>query len=118
MSEKQPTIEELQAQIMQLKKDNEANNAKITTLEEQNTNLTKDLNASRDINGQLWKSVGTTQGIIGGIGEPTPEPEPTPEEILDTIANEAMIPNLKRMKLMYGDYVNTELINEKTNKED
>lgn len=114
MSEKQPTIEELQAEIIQLKKDNETNNAKISTLQDQNSTLTKDLNASRDINGQLWKSVGSINGMMGVAGEPTPEPEPTPDEMLESIANEAMAPNLKRMKLMYGEYINTELIDKQT----
>ncbi|MFT0899719.1 hypothetical protein [Candidatus Methanoprimaticola sp. MG2] len=113
MTDKQPTIEELQAEIIKLKQEAESNNAKISSLENSNANLTKDLNASREVNGKLWASVGSYKEIPES--EVQAENEPTPEEILDTILTDAIKPNLKQMKKMYGEYVNTELIDNQTN---
>lgn len=112
MTDKQPTIEELQSEILKLKQDAESNNAKISSLENSNANLTKDLNASREVNGKLWASVGSYKEIPDT--EPQTDPEPTPEEVLDTILTDAIKPNLKNMKKMYGEYVNTELIDTQT----
>lgn len=113
MTDKQPTIEELQAEILKLKQEAESNNAKISSLENSNANLTKDLNASREVNGKLWASVGSYKEIPEP--EVQTENEPTPEEILDTVLTDAIKPNLKQMKKMYGEYINTELIDNQAN---
>ena len=81
----QPTIEELQAQILELKQQNEANATKMNELESQNAKLSEDLGNSRSLNAKLMKNL-----PAGGEDKEPEEHTETQEEFFDSFINPAI----------------------------
>ncbi len=86
MTESEPTIEELQAQLLELKQQNEANTTKIQELESNNAKLNEDLGNSRSLNAKLMKNL-----PVGGeqSGEQEEHKE-TQEEFFDSFIKPAV----------------------------
>lgn len=91
-------IEDLQAEILELKKESEANKTKIAELEKEKEKVSDDLANAREFNSKLMKQI--------NIGSPTfqiddPEPEKhieTEEEFIDSFIN----PIKEEMEETYG----------------
>lgn len=81
----QPTIEELQAQILEMKQQNEANAAKLTELEAANAKLNEDLGNSRSLNAKLMKNL-----PAGGEDKEPEEHAETQDEFFDSFINPAI----------------------------
>ena len=84
---KTPTIEELQAQILELQKQNENNATKIKDLESNNAKLTEDLGNSRSLNAKLIKSLPAGEDENKKKEEEHVE---TQEEFFDSFINPAV----------------------------
>lgn len=87
MTEAQPTIEELQAQVLELRTQNENNATRIQDLESSNAKLTEDLGNSRSLNAKLMKQL-----PAGGEDnkEDEEEHEETQDEFFDSFINPAI----------------------------
>lgn len=73
---KQPSIEELQKQILDMKEANEKNAAEMQSLKDQLSKSSEDLKNARDLNAKLMSKV-------PGEGQPAPEKKEDPYEGLD-----------------------------------
>ena len=83
----QPTIEELQNQILELKQQNEQNASKIQELETANNKLNTDLGEARSLNAKLFKTLPAGQE---GNNQKEEEHQETPEEFLDSFIEPAI----------------------------
>ena len=86
--EPQPTIEELQAQLLELKQQNEKSAVRIQELETSNKSLNDNLNESRALNAKLFKAL-----PAGGEDEYKKKEEEhieTQEEFFDSFINPAV----------------------------
>ena len=73
---KNPSIEELQAQILEMKEANEKNAAEMQVLKDSLSKSEESLKAARDLNAKLMSKV-------PGEGQPAPEKKEDPYEGLD-----------------------------------
>lgn len=99
------TVEELQKQILDLQTENEKLQTEKNAVEDKYKASETNLNRAREINMQLWKR--QEGGTL-----PTNNPDNTvdtevltPEKALDGLISDAMNPNLKRMRAIYGDII-------------
>lgn len=76
------TIEDLQAQLAELKDSAERDKARLAELETQNSKFQDDLTKSRELNSQLLLRVPVTNA------EPEPEPEESLEDIIGGLVDE------------------------------
>lgn len=76
MAEENPTIEDLQKQILEMKEANEKNAAEMQTLKDSLSKSEESLKAARDLNAKLMSKV-------PGEGQPAPEKKDDPYEGLD-----------------------------------
>lgn len=91
MTEKsEPTVEDLQAQILELQKQNETNATKIQDLESKNAKLSEDLGNSRSLNAKLMKN-------LPAGGEPNKETEEEHIETQDEFIDSFIEPALKNL---------------------
>ena len=82
----EPTIEELQTQILDLQKQNEVNATKIKDLESTNAKLTEDLGNSRSLNAKLMRNL-----PVGGEDKKEEEEhKETQDEFFDSFINPAI----------------------------
>lgn len=82
----EPTIEELQSQILELKEQNESNATKIKELEGNNAKLNEDLASSRSLNAKLMRNLPAD----GEKEKESEEHEETQDEFLDSFINPAL----------------------------
>jgi DNA-binding SARP family transcriptional activator len=87
MTEAQPTIEELQAQILELKEQNETNATKLKELEGTNAKLNEDLGSARSLNAKLMRNL--PAGGEEGKKKEEPEQE-TQEQFFDSFIKPAI----------------------------
>lgn len=73
---KQPTVEDLQKQILEMKEANEKNAAEMQALKDSLSKSEESLKAARDLNAKLMSKV-------PGEGQPAPEKKEDPYEGLD-----------------------------------
>lgn len=86
MTETEPTLEELQAQILELKEQNENNATLIKELTEQNAKVNEDLGNARSLNAKLMRNL-----PVGGEEQNGQEEhEETPDEFLDSFIQPAL----------------------------
>lgn len=86
MTETEPTLEELQAQILELKEQNENNATLIKELTEQNAKVNEDLGNARSLNAKLMRNL-----PVGGEEQnEQKEHEETPDEFLDSFIQPAL----------------------------
>lgn len=109
---KEPTIEELQSQVLELQKQNEQLRTEKEAGEKSLSETKSALDSARKINSELWiKQKGGTSPILNADNTDEPE-ELTPEKALDGLLDDALTVNLTRMHKIYGDSVNTKIVKE------
>lgn len=112
---KEPTIEELQSQVLELQKQNEQLRTEKEAGEKSLNETKSALDSARKINSELWiKQKGGTSPILNADNTDEPE-ELTPEKALDGLLDDALTVNLTRMHKIYGDSVNTKIVKERLN---
>lgn len=112
MDKIEPTIEELQSQLLELQKQNETLKTEKEANEKTLSETKNALDSARRINAELWiKQKGGTSPTSNTDDTDEPE-ELTPEKALDELLDDALKPNLTRMKKIYGDSINTSIIKE------
>lgn len=79
---KQPSIEELQKQILEMKEANEKSAAEMQQLKDQLTKTGEDLKNARDLNAKLMSKV---------PGEGAPDTEKQPEDPYEGLSQEEML---------------------------
>ena len=79
---KQPSIEELQKQILEMKEANEKNAAEMQQLKDQLSKTGEDLKNARDLNAKLMSKV---------PGEGAPDTEKQPEDPYEGLSQEEML---------------------------
>lgn len=105
-----PTLEDLQKQILELQKKNEELTTENKANSEKIEATNKDLENARKINAELWlKQKG---GSDNSQEKENESEELTPEKALDGLLDDALNPNLDMMKKVYGDRVNTTIVKE------
>lgn len=112
MDKIEPTIEELQSQLLELQKENENLKTEKEATDKVLTETKSALDSARKINAELWlKQKGGTSPTSNTDYTDEPE-ELTPEKALDALLDDAISPNLKRMKSIYGDSINDKIVKE------
>lgn len=112
MDKIEPTIEELQTQLLELQKQNETLKTEKEANEKTLTETKSALDSARKINAELWiKQKGGTSPNSNADDTDDSE-ELTPEKALDGLLDDALTPNLNRMKKIYGDSINTTIVKE------
>ena len=82
---KQPTIEELQAQLVELQDKQKESDAKIEQLSSENSKLTDDLGKARELNTRLFLKIPQGNNInLGNEDESAPE-EDSFDKLLDEV---------------------------------
>lgn len=85
MTESEPTLEEMQVQILELKEQNETNKALIDEMKTENAKLNEDLGNARSLNAKLMR------GLPAGNPENKEEEhQETPDEFLDSFIKPAI----------------------------
>lgn len=108
----QPTIEELQAQILEANKKQEELNTKLEAMEKESSKTKEELANARKINAELWLNQKGGPSPHSNTDNTDDSEELTPEKAMDALLDDALIPNFKRLKGIYGDKINTEIIKE------
>ena len=108
----QKTVEELQAEIIEMQSKMEQIETENAANKKNLEDTQKSLDKAREINAVLW------QKQNGGT-LPTPNPDNTedtevltPEKAMSDLIADAMNPNLKRMRSIYGDTIPEKVIQE------
>ena len=86
----EPTIEDLQAQILELKQQNEANVSLLEELKTQNAKMNEDLGNARSLNAKLMKNL--------PAGEDDKQDEDEHEETQDEFFDSFINPAIEKIK--------------------
>lgn len=108
----EPTIEELQKQILEANKKSEEIETAFNALKTESEKIKTDLDNARKINAELWlkQKGGTSPNFDNADGDDSEAL--TPEKALDALLDDAIKPNLDRMKKIYGESINTDIVKE------
>ena len=90
---KQPTIEELQAQLVTLQEQQTENDAKINALSEENKKLSDDLTKARELNTKLFLHVPNPSD---NSGQETAEEEDSFDKLLDETIEKRILSKNKK----------------------
>ena len=90
---KQPTIEDLQAQLVTLQEKQTENDAKINALSEENKKLSDDLTKARELNTKLFLRVPNPSD---NIGQETAEEEDSFDKLLDETIEKRILSKNKK----------------------
>ena len=108
----QETVEEMQAKILEMQSKIEEIQTENAANKKNLEDTQKSLDKAREINAILWSKQ-------NGGTSPTSDPdntedneELTPEKAMDDLIADAVNPNLKRMRKIYGDTIPDKVIQE------
>lgn len=108
--DKELTVEELQNQLLEIQKENEKLKTEKEATDKELIDTKSSLESSRKIAAELWsKQKGGTSPILNPDDTEDKE-ELTPEKALDLLLDDALKPNLIRMKKIYGDSINDVIV--------
>lgn len=93
---KQPTIEELQEQLVALQEKQKEQEVQIQALNSEKETLSADLNKARELNTKLFLKI--PQGGVDGSPQPEPKEEDSFDKLLDEIIEKRILSKNKETK--------------------